>query len=99
MISRGTARLLAASDVDLSLPIPVGQGTRVIPRAGGFLMIGVGRSSDAFAFGWNAGAGLVFNSEGPVLLRADYTLRSFMNPDGGLDNAMQAVSAGMGWKF
>jgi hypothetical protein len=34
-----------------------------------------------------------------VLLRADYTLRSFMNPDGGLDNAMQAVSAGMGWKF
>jgi hypothetical protein len=94
-----SSALLTTPELDLALPIAVAPGARVIPRAGLMGLLVLGGGLGGYAFGWNAGVGVVVNAEGPVLLRADYTVRSFANPDGGLDNSMVAVSAGLGWRY
>jgi hypothetical protein len=94
-----SSALLTTPDLDLAFPIAVAPGARVIPRAGVMALLVLGEGIGGYAFGWNAGVGLVVNADGPVLLRADYTVRSFANPDGGLENAMVAMSLGLGWRY
>ena len=91
--------IVTTPDLDLALPIPVAPGVRVIPRAGASAIVVLGGEVGFYAFGWNAGAGVVLNAGGPVLLRADYTVRSFSTTDSALDSAMHAASVGLGWKF
>ena len=90
--------ILTTPDLDLALPIPIAPGMRVIPRAGVTALVVYGGDIGGAALGWNVGAGLVVNSDGPLLLRADYTVRSFGSP-GNADAQLHAVSAGIGWRF
>ena len=90
--------VITTPDLDLAVPIPLAPGMRVIPRAGVSVLFVYGGDIGAYALGWNAGAGLVVNAGGPVL-RLDYTVRAFGNPEDDLNGAMHSVSAGLGWRF
>ena len=91
--------LIATPDLDLALPIPFAPGARVVPRAGVSALLVYGGDIGGYALGWNAGAGLVLNAQGPVVLRVDYTVRAYANSDGELDGVMHAVSAGIGFRY
>ena len=91
--------MITTPDLDLALPIPLVPGARVIPRAGVSALLVYGGDIGGYALGWNAGAGLVVNAQGPVVLRMDYTVRAFTSSEGEIDGSMHAVSAGLGWRF
>ena len=91
--------LITMPDLDLALPIPFAPGARVIPRAGVSALLVYGGGIGGYAPGWNAGAGLVLNARGPVVLRVDYTVHAYANSDGELDGVMHAVSAGIGFRY
>jgi hypothetical protein len=91
--------LIAMPDLDLALPIAFAPGARVVPRAGVSALLVYGGGIGGYALGWNAGAGLVLNAQGPVVLRVDYTLRAYGNSDGDINGLMHAVSAGIGFRY
>jgi len=91
--------LITTPDLDLALPIPFAPGARVVPRAGVSALLVYGGDIGGYALGWNAGAGLVLNAAGPVVLRVDYTVRAYANSDGELDGLMHSVSAGIGFRY
>jgi hypothetical protein len=75
--------IVVASDLDITYPIPLGNGVVVTPRAGGSALGAVllgGSDSDAGAagtIGYNVGLGLVVQATSSTAIRVDYTQRRF----------------------
>jgi len=91
--------LVTNADLDLAVPIEVAPRVRVIPRAGVSGLALLGGDFAGFAFGLNAGGGLVLNADGPMLLRVDYTERLYLPQDAEAAMLLHHVSAGLGWRF
>lgn len=90
------AGIVGASELDLALPVPFGPGVSVIPRAGvSAYVVGGGGA----ALGFNYGAGIVMNPNGPVLLRADVCEHGLGTGGPGEPTVLTSISAGIGWRF
>ena len=84
-------------DLDLAYPIAISPEVRLSPRVGFSGLLAGGGNLIFVAGGANAGIGLVLNPNGPLSLRGDYTLRSFMSPELGENEVMHVLSAGISW--
>jgi len=88
---------IVTADLDLALPIALGHGARLAPRAGGStLLFGGGGFGGAIA-GWNVGVGLVLAPAAPVSLRADYTYRRFFERELEDEGGLQSLTLGISW--
>jgi hypothetical protein len=90
------AGIIGASELDLALPVPLAPGVSVIPRAGvsAYVVSGAGG-----ALGFNYGAGVVLNPNGPVLLRADVCEHGLGTGGPGRPTVLTSISAGIGWRY
>jgi len=90
------AGIVGTTELDLALPIPLGPGVNVTPRAGvsAYVVSGAGG-----ALGFNYGAGVVLNPNGPVLLRADLCEHALGTGGPGRPTVLTSISAGIGWRY
>src|SRR6266849_5176325 len=78
--------IVLSSDLDLTFPLPLGDGAVLTPRVGGSVIVGgiVGGGEDAGGFGgtlgYNIGIGLVGPIGPRTALRFDFTHRRFDAP-------------------
>jgi hypothetical protein len=86
--------IILTPDLDIALPVALGQDVRLVPRIGVSGLLVAGGDVLGYAFGPNVGIGLVVNATGPVVFRTDYTVRML-----GVDEAalMNSISVGLGW--
>src|SRR5262249_21417074 len=84
-------------DLDLALPFAVTPDVRIAPRAGVSGVLVGGGDLIFVAAGVNVGLGIVLTPRGPVSLRGDYTLRTFMSPEADESELMHVLSAGISW--
>jgi len=91
--------IVGPMDLDLAVPIRVGDAVQLVPRAGASALIVYGDEVAGGLLGWNYGGGVVLNPRGPLLLRADFTSRQLFAGSEGSTATLQSVSLGLGWRF